>query len=105
MRASLPLVLLPLALLACGSDNPSTPSAACNAVAVAVCNKEYSCQPSLSGTASGCAAAAEAEEDCSTSSCPSGETFNSSNAGACVDGINSGGCSLSLPASCGAICE
>jgi len=105
MRHSLVVALVALAPLGCGSDNPTTPSAACNAVAVAVCDKEYACQPTLPGTASGCAVAAETEENCATSSCPTGTTFNSSNAATCLSAINNGGCSFSLPDTCSELCE
>jgi hypothetical protein len=105
MRHSLAVAPLALALFGCGSDNPTTPSAACDAIAVAVCDKEYACQPALAGTASGCAAAAETEENCATSSCPVGTTFNSSNAATCLSAINNGSCNLSLPDTCSELCE
>jgi hypothetical protein len=94
-----------LAFLGCGGADTSTPATACNAITTAVCNKEYACDVTLPGSASGCSQGEQAEDDCAHYSCPQGTVFSSSNAGQCVEDVDNANCSAQEPASCTAVCQ
>jgi hypothetical protein len=110
MRRAIVVLCASVAFAGCGSSSDtSSPSAACNSISSASCNKAYSCNSSLPGNATTCTTAAEAEAGCATLTCPTGKVFSSSQASQCLSDINSESCAdvnnEVVPVSCDNICQ
>ena len=107
MRFALAFVCLSLLVGACGSNDTSSPAAACNSLANTICNKASQC--SLLGTTSvsTCVTNFETQASCSTQMCPSGKSFNSSAASQCLSDIGNESCTdvgnAVIPNSCQAL--
>lgn len=107
MRFALAFACLSLLVGACSGNDTSSPSAACNSLANTVCNKLSSCNLLGSTSVSTCTSALEGQLSCSTQSCPSGKSFNSSAASQCLNDIGNESCTdvgnAVLPNSCQAL--
>ncbi len=112
MRTAFLAVTALAGLAACSSStvDTSTPTAACQSAASAICSRFFSCDLAAAtaafGTEASCTTQAENAANCATIACPSGGTYSSSAAQACINAVNNLPCSdftggqPSQPASC-----
>jgi hypothetical protein len=116
MRRVLAALCLSAVLAACSSDsNGSTdnPVEACNSFSSAVCNRFFACDATAAanvyGNVTACISDVSAQASCSTASCPTGKTFNSSQAQTCLNDLTNQSCpdnaNSTLPTSCTTICQ
>lgn len=109
-RLTCSLVLSAALLAACGGTDTSSPTAACNALASAYCNKAQACGVNVS---SSCASNAQNAMGCAHVVCPAGTTFDSGAASQCVEGVNNWSCNEdasaivngTLPSACHNVCK
>ena len=106
------------ALLGCGGSNgaagnTSDPVAACKNLFTTLCNKLFECNPTQAGQAygnsAGCVTALSGNCTSAGTACPSGKSYNASNASACINAYGSESCTDVTngvtPPSCGQICQ
>jgi uncharacterized protein (UPF0333 family) len=113
MRRILASISVSLLLGACSGSDTSTPQAACTSAAAAVCNKAGSCNDLGNVSVSDCTTTIEAEANCATAACPTGQTFNSGAASQCLSDINGLSCTDAsndfnngtFPSSCSNVCH
>jgi len=101
-------------IVACGGAgagaDTSNPTAACNALASAYCNKAQACGVNVSPS---CASNAQNAMDCAHVVCPAGTTFDSGAASQCIEAINGWSCNEdasaivngTLPTACHSVCR
>jgi|GEM_PF-2407260 len=106
-RLILSAVCLSTLLVGCGSssnNDTGTLAAACESASTDLCNRASSCgklsQLGFSSV-SACISYLESASACSTKVCPSGTTYNSSQASTCLSDIQNGPCGSGLATSCG----
>jgi hypothetical protein len=93
MRRALIGACLAVAVTGCSSNsNASDPVTACKNFVSTVCNRVYVCFPSTPGTAASCTTTAEANCTTANTTCPQGQTFNSSNASQCITDVGNLSC-------------
>ena len=107
MHRILSLLCLSALVGGCGSSSSNdtgTLATACESASTALCTRASSCGL-LShlgfSSVSDCVTYLESASACSTKVCPSGKTYNSSQASTCLSDIQKGACGSGAPASCG----
>lgn len=106
------------ALLGCGGSNgaagdTSDPVGACKNLFTTLCNKLFQCNPTQSaqayGSSGACVTALSGNCTAAGTACPSGKSYNASNASACINAYAGESCTdvsnEVTPASCSQICQ
>lgn len=105
-------VCLAAAFAGCASDSStdtSTLAAACHAFDTAACTRLYACYPTMSGTVASCVSKADTLNACAEAACPPGTSFDSPQAGLCLDGLEGQSCTdvqdSVVPVACETVCQ
>lgn len=118
MHRTLSALVLAASLLGCGGSNgaagnTSDPVAACKNLFTTLCNKLFECNPTQAGQAYGnsgaCVTALSGSCSAAGTACPSGTSYNASNASACINAYAGESCTdvtnQVTPSSCSHICQ
>jgi len=97
MHRPLLVVLAAIQLLACGGGtNASDPTSACKSYISDGCDKLFQCNPTVAAqayaNAAACTAALSSACTSQNTGCPSGTSYNASNANTCINDLKNQSC-------------